>query len=219
MNGPVLLTWSLTEPAREPTAQVHYTSFVLSRYSHKRVRFILKTLYHIANDYILSIISNYFIIICNVELTRITKFICLFIYYFLRKKERTNSYVIESTFILAMIETLGEPVKLREAGAKEEAKLCDFQEELVLLAAALCGDHRKEDFPGKLFEDMTVAKGAEYVKSAFDKFLNECERARQEGVDESTICIPNEDSTSLDENPNSKSLASKLFSCIVCSSD
>lgn len=119
-----------------------------------------------------------------------------------------------------MIETLGEPVKLRDAEAKDEAKLCDFQEELVVLAAALCGDHRKEDFPGKLIEDMTVAKGAEYVKSAFDKFLNECERARQEGVDESTICIPNGDgSTSLDENPNSKSFASKLFSCIVCSSD
>ncbi|KAH6793793.1 non-specific phospholipase C4 [Perilla frutescens var. hirtella] len=123
-------------------------------------------------------------------------------------------------------ETLGEPVKLREAEAKDDAKLCDFQEELVQLGAVLCGDHRNDNYPHKLVEGMTVAEGADYVNTAFHKFLDECEKARQDGADESTICIPQTDddsSTSLinnaKSNSKSSSFASKLFSCIVCTGD
>ncbi|KAL2478630.1 Non-specific phospholipase C4 [Forsythia ovata] len=112
-------------------------------------------------------------------------------------------------------ETLPEPVKLREAEAENEAKLSEFQEELVQMTAVLCGDHRKENFPHKLVENMTVGGAVEYVDNAFKKFLDECERAKEKGADESTICIPSESSTSATPT-NSKSFASKLFSCIVC---
>ncbi|KAK4414357.1 Non-specific phospholipase C4 [Sesamum alatum] len=116
-------------------------------------------------------------------------------------------------------ETLSEPVKLRETEAKDNAKLSEFQDELVQMTAALCGDHRKEGFSHKLVENMTVADGVEYVKGAFKKFLDECEKARRNGADGSTICIPTGDSASTTTNtpvPKSKSFVSKLFSCISC---
>ncbi|CAA0808865.1 Non-specific phospholipase C4 [Striga hermonthica] len=115
-------------------------------------------------------------------------------------------------------EILPEPVKLREAEAKDEAKLSDFQEELVQLAAVLCGDHTKDTFPRKLVDSMTVSGGADYVKDAFGKFLEECEKARQNGADESIICLPGWDCNSDNSPPvpKSKSFASKLCSCIGC---
>ncbi|KAL0008282.1 hypothetical protein SO802_009784 [Lithocarpus litseifolius] len=105
--------------------------------------------------------------------------------------------------------TLGEPVKLRDAGPPDQAKLSEFQEELVQLAAVLNGDHRKETYPDKLVENMTVAEAAKYVKDAFKTFLDECDKARASGVseDEIVVCPP---------NPSSKSIASKLFSCLIC---
>ncbi|KAI3444884.1 hypothetical protein Pfo_001549 [Paulownia fortunei] len=114
-------------------------------------------------------------------------------------------------------ETLPEPIKLREAEANDEAKLSEFQEELVQMAAVLCGEHRVvESFPHQLVENMTVSNGVEYVQSAFKKFLDECEKARQNGADGSTICIPASNSTTVNAPAQSKSFASKLFSCIVC---
>ncbi|CAI9764919.1 unnamed protein product [Fraxinus pennsylvanica] len=112
-------------------------------------------------------------------------------------------------------ETLPEPVKLREAEAEDEAKLSEFQEELVQMAAVLCGDHRKENFPHSLFENMTVAGAVEYVDNSFKKFLDECEKAKENGEQESTICIPIE-STDSATPVESKSFVSKFFSCLVC---
>jgi phospholipase C len=80
-------------------------------------------------------------------------------------------------------EKLAEPIKLREAAAKEEAKLSEFQEELVLTAATLNGDHRKSIYPNKLIENMCVLDAVKYVEDAFNTFLNECEKAKQNGVD------------------------------------
>ncbi|KAF3958725.1 hypothetical protein CMV_016391 [Castanea mollissima] len=105
--------------------------------------------------------------------------------------------------------TLGEPVKLRDAGPPDAAKLSEFQEELVQLAAVLNGDHRKETYPDKLVENMTVVEAAKYVKDAFKTFLDECDKARASGVSEEEIVV-------CATSPSSKSLASKLFSCLIC---
>ncbi|XP_047957047.1 non-specific phospholipase C4-like [Salvia hispanica] len=116
--------------------------------------------------------------------------------------------------------TLGEPSKLREAEANEAAILCDFQEDLVQLAAVLCGDKRSEaDFPPEQIAEMTVAQGAEYVKTAFDKFLNECNKAREEGADGSTICIPPKTGDAAAKPADSNSFASKLIDCLGCGRD
>lgn len=113
--------------------------------------------------------------------------------------------------------TLPEPVKLREAEAKEDAKLTDFQQELVQMAATLCGDHKKDIYPDKLVENMTVAQAVEYVHNAFKKFLDECERARRSGADESHICVPGDPLTPGPAAEKSKkSFASLFFSCVAC---
>ncbi|KAK4593659.1 hypothetical protein RGQ29_017672 [Quercus rubra] len=105
--------------------------------------------------------------------------------------------------------TLGEPVKLRDAGPPDQAKLSEFQEELVQLAAVLNGDHRKETYPDKLVENMTVVEAAKYVKDAFKTFLDECDKARASGVSEDEIVV-------CATKTSSKSIASKLFSCLIC---
>lgn len=113
--------------------------------------------------------------------------------------------------------TLPEPVKLREAEAKEDAKLTEFQQELVQMAATLCGDHKKDIYPHKLVENMTVGQADEYVHNAFKEFLNECEKASKSGVDESHICVPGDlvpPEPAAEESK--KSFASLFFSCISC---
>ncbi|KAK4364332.1 hypothetical protein RND71_015690 [Anisodus tanguticus] len=109
-------------------------------------------------------------------------------------------------------ETLPEPVRLREAEAKEDAKLTDYQSEMVQMSAVLCGDHVKNCYPHKLVEDMNVAKASAYVHNAFKKFLDEGEKAIQSGAHDSIILIPGE----LPAPRKSKSFVSNFFSCIVC---
>ncbi|XP_009621181.1 non-specific phospholipase C4-like [Nicotiana tomentosiformis] len=113
-------------------------------------------------------------------------------------------------------ETLPEPVRMREAEAQEEAKLTEFQAEMVQMSAVLCGDHMNKSYPNKLVEGMTVAKAADYVHNAFKKFLDEGEKAIQSGAHESTILIPRDQLLAERAPRKSKSFASKFFSCIVC---
>ncbi|KAK1425016.1 hypothetical protein QVD17_20358 [Tagetes erecta] len=83
--------------------------------------------------------------------------------------------------------TLPEPVKMREDEANEEAKLTDLQEELVQLGSVLKGDHKESDYPDKLVENKKVNEGAKYVEVAFNKFCDDCEKAKSEGKDDSYI--------------------------------
>ncbi|XP_045790701.1 non-specific phospholipase C4-like [Trifolium pratense] len=110
-------------------------------------------------------------------------------------------------------EKLPDPIKLREAAAKEQAKLSELQEELVLMAATLNGDHRKSIYPDKLIENMCVTDAVKYVEDAFNTFLNECEKAKQNGADGSEIVDCAETCST---QPNSKSFFHKMLSCITC---
>ncbi|KAK1583645.1 hypothetical protein Q3G72_025796 [Acer saccharum] len=110
--------------------------------------------------------------------------------------------------------TLPEPVKMRDREAKENEKLSDFQQELVQLAATLNSDHRKDVYPHKLVEKMTVAEGAMYVENAFHKFRHECDKARARGADDSEIVVVAP--TKRPPKATSKSFAHKMFSCFVC---
>ncbi|KAM7472389.1 hypothetical protein LguiA_010572 [Lonicera macranthoides] len=111
--------------------------------------------------------------------------------------------------------TLPDALKMREEEANEEAKLSEFQEELVQLAASLNGDHTKDTFPTKLVENMTVIEAVGYVGDAYKKFCDDCHKARENGADESCIVCDVEDPTT-PEKPAPKSLTNKLFSCLVC---
>ncbi|XP_051122383.1 non-specific phospholipase C3-like isoform X2 [Andrographis paniculata] len=110
--------------------------------------------------------------------------------------------------------SLPEPVKTREAAADEEAKLSEFQGELVQLCAVLRGEDANTGvFPaGKAAEGMKVVEAAEYVGSAFRKFLDDCDDARRNGADESYIVC----AAKPPPKRRSKSLAGKIFSCITC---
>ncbi|KAK4803384.1 hypothetical protein SAY86_003201 [Trapa natans] len=109
--------------------------------------------------------------------------------------------------------TLPEPVKLREGGPKEEAKLNDFQEILVQMAATLNGDHKKEEYPDKLVHDMTVGKAVEYVQSAFRTFRDHCRIAIEEGADGDQITCPSLDG---DSRRTPETWGRNLLSCLLC---
>ncbi|XP_021282371.1 non-specific phospholipase C4-like [Herrania umbratica] len=107
---------------------------------------------------------------------------------------------------------LPEPVNMRDAAAKETAKLSEFQQELVQMAAVLNGDHKKKIYPHKLVENMTVAMAVKYVDGAFKKFRHECQKAKERGIDESEIV----DLGELPQRSNSNSVVRKMFSCLIC---
>lgn len=114
--------------------------------------------------------------------------------------------------------------------AKENAQLSEFQEELVLMAAGLKGDHKNEKLIHKLCKETCVGDASKYVTNAFEKFLEESRKARERGCDENDIvhCVDDDDhvvipppsqSEALHPDPKPKtrtSFLSKLFSCVAC---
>ncbi|XP_020202893.1 non-specific phospholipase C4 [Cajanus cajan] len=110
-------------------------------------------------------------------------------------------------------EKLPDPIKLREGAAQEKVKLSEFQEELVQMAATLNGDHKKSIYPDKLIENMTVSEAVKYVEEAFNTFLNECEKAKKSGADESEIV---DCANGCSTPPSSKNFFHNVLSCITC---
>lgn len=104
---------------------------------------------------------------------------------------------------------------MREREPNEDAKLSEFQEELVQLCAVLRGDHTEEGFHHKIVKDMKVVDAVDYVGGAFRKFLDDCDNAVKNGADESHIVC-------LEKHPRkrvSKSFTRKVFSCLSCVQD
>ncbi|CAK9329325.1 unnamed protein product [Citrullus colocynthis] len=113
--------------------------------------------------------------------------------------------------------TLNDPVKLRDMEANETRQISEFQEELVQLAAVLKGDEKKEIYPQKLVEKMSVVEAASYCENALKSFLHECEKAKENGADESQIVVcgkNNQIDQSIKSKP--KSFARKFFACLAC---
>ncbi|XP_043718686.1 non-specific phospholipase C2-like [Telopea speciosissima] len=82
---------------------------------------------------------------------------------------------------------LPTPVKLRKGEAKEDAKLSEFQKELIHLAAVLKGDHLLTTYPKKIGKQMTVKEGKQYVEDAVNRFFEAVHSAKRMGVDEEQI--------------------------------
>lgn len=107
---------------------------------------------------------------------------------------------------------------MRPGEANEESKLSDFQVELVQLGAALNGDHKKDIFPHKLVENMTVGDGAKYVKEAFQTFLLACEEETVSNIGhggEHEIVV-SVGTPKLNPKKPKKSFANRVVGCIVC---
>ena len=66
---------------------------------------------------------------------------------------------------------LPTPVKIRSTEANEEAKVTEFQQELLQLAAVLKGENVFTSFPDKIGKGMNVRQGKEYVDDAVKRFF------------------------------------------------
>lgn len=91
-------------------------------------------------------------------------------------------------FSLAIsIVKLPTPVKIRSTEANEEAKVTEFQQELLQLAAVLKGENVFTSFPDKIGKGMNVRQGKEYVDDAVKRFFEAGLYAKKMGVDEEQI--------------------------------
>ncbi|KAL0371057.1 UNVERIFIED_CONTAM: Non-specific phospholipase C2 [Sesamum angustifolium] len=85
-------------------------------------------------------------------------------------------------------EKLPTPVKIRQGDANEDAKVSEFQQELIQLAAVLKGDDLLTSYPGKIGKNMSVRReGKEYMESAVKSFFEAGFAAKNMGVDEEQI--------------------------------
>uniref|UniRef100_A0A803LXB9 Uncharacterized protein n=2 Tax=Chenopodium quinoa TaxID=63459 RepID=A0A803LXB9_CHEQI len=75
---------------------------------------------------------------------------------------------------------------LRPFGAREDAKLSEFQMELIQLASQLNGDHVLNTYPD-IGKNMTVNEANQYAEDAVHRFLEAGKAAIKAGADESTI--------------------------------
>ncbi|KAL3613295.1 Phosphatidylglycerol/phosphatidylinositol transfer protein [Castilleja foliolosa] len=84
-------------------------------------------------------------------------------------------------------EQLPTPVKIRKGEANEDAKVSEFQQELIQLAAVLKGEDILTSYPSKIGQNMTVRQGKEYMESAVKGFFEAGFAAKKMGVDEEQI--------------------------------
>ncbi|KAL5565884.1 hypothetical protein UlMin_029048 [Ulmus minor] len=84
-------------------------------------------------------------------------------------------------------EQLPPPVRIRKEEAKENAKLSEFQQELLQLAAVLKGNHILSSYPENIGKEMTVKEGKEYMEDAVKRFFEAGRYAKKMGVDEKQI--------------------------------
>ncbi|MED6120634.1 Phosphatidylglycerol/phosphatidylinositol transfer protein [Stylosanthes scabra] len=84
-------------------------------------------------------------------------------------------------------EKLPTPVKIRQGEAKEDAKVSEFQEELIQLAAVIKGDNIFTSYPDRVGRNMTVKQGKYYMENAVRRFFEAGRYAKKMGVSEEHI--------------------------------
>ncbi|XP_022153255.1 non-specific phospholipase C2 [Momordica charantia] len=84
-------------------------------------------------------------------------------------------------------ELLPTPVKIRNSPANENAKLTEFQQELMQLAAVMNGDSTLTSYPEAIGKEMSVKEGREYMKEAVRRFFEAGRLAKRMGVSEDQI--------------------------------
>ncbi|XP_078442733.1 non-specific phospholipase C2-like isoform X2 [Wolffia australiana] len=82
---------------------------------------------------------------------------------------------------------LSIPLRIRKGEANENARLSEFQQELMQLTAALTGDHVLAQLQEKIAKSMTVKEGLAYMDSAVARFFEAGLLARKMGVNEEQI--------------------------------
>lgn len=80
-------------------------------------------------------------------------------------------------------EQLPTPTRIRQTEADEEAKLSEFQQEIIQLASVLNGDHHLATLQDRIKNDMNVREGIDYMKAAVKRYFQAGASARRMGVD------------------------------------
>ncbi|KAJ6424601.1 hypothetical protein OIU84_025392 [Salix udensis] len=84
-------------------------------------------------------------------------------------------------------EQLPIPTRIRKSEPNEDAKLTEFQQELLQLAAVLKGENTLTSYLEKMGKEMTVKQGNDYMEDAVKRFLEAGLYAKRMGVDEQQI--------------------------------
>jgi phospholipase C len=84
-------------------------------------------------------------------------------------------------------ETLADPPKIRKSEANEEAKISEFQEELVQLAAQLNGDYTLKSYPEEIGKKMNVREAKKYMGDSVRRFFEAGRLAKRLGADDHEI--------------------------------
>ncbi|KAL8092794.1 hypothetical protein AgCh_034879 [Apium graveolens] len=94
---------------------------------------------------------------------------------------------IPSDVVFNVLEKLPEVKKsLRTGGPKEDARLTEFQVELIQLASQLNGDYLLNTYPN-IGKGMTVAEGNKYAVDAIQRFLKAGRAALRTGANDSAM--------------------------------
>uniref|UniRef100_A0A803KRK0 Uncharacterized protein n=1 Tax=Chenopodium quinoa TaxID=63459 RepID=A0A803KRK0_CHEQI len=114
-------------------------------------------------------------------------------YFYLRDTPREDCPVSIDYFLTCKYVWIPKTEKLQEVkrslrpfGAREDAKLSEFQMELIQLASQLNGDHVLNTYPD-IGKNMTVNEANQYAEDAVHRFLEAGKAAIKAGADESTI--------------------------------
>ncbi|OMO96087.1 Phosphoesterase [Corchorus capsularis] len=100
-------------------------------------------------------------------------------------------------------EQLPTPTRIRQGEANEDAKLSEFQQELLQLAAVLKGDHILTSYPQKIGKEMSVKEGKEYMEDAVKRFFEAGRSAKRMGVDGEQIVQMKPSLTTRSSQPSS----------------
>eukprot|EP01018_Ginkgo_biloba_P016443 Gb_28042 [translate_table: standard] len=83
--------------------------------------------------------------------------------------------------------TLAEPPKIRQTGPNEDAKLSEFQQELIQLAAQLNGDYTLKSYPDEIGKNMKVKEGQKYLEDSVRRFFEASLMAKKLGAQDFEI--------------------------------
>ena len=84
-------------------------------------------------------------------------------------------------------EQLPMPTRIRQTEANEEAKLSEFQQEIIQLASVLNGDHELTSLQDRIRDKMNVREGIAYMRGAVKRFFEAGMSAKRMGVDDEQI--------------------------------
>jgi phospholipase C len=87
----------------------------------------------------------------------------------------------------AYAELLPTPTRIRQTEANEEAKLSEFQQEIIQLASVLNGDHLLASLQDRIRDKMNVREGISYMRSSVKRFFEAGASAKRMGVNDEQI--------------------------------